>query len=217
MAFVRNSTYSIYDIGGSVKNSDMYYKKALHFIPEQSQTKSKMACRFPDNYPKFIARGKGSHIWDVDGNEYVDWVMGLGPVILGYADGDVMRDVLGQMTLGNVFPIPSPAEAELAELLSLHIPCAEMARFGRNGADSTMAAVRLARAITGEPSVLYCGYHGGADWYANEITPNNGTIAQPVWRFNFNSLEHLSDLLRERQVACVIMEGPPEEADEGYY
>lgn len=202
-----------------MKNSFYYLKKALTFIPEGSQTKSKMACRFPDNYPKFISHGSGSHIWDVDGNEYVDWVMGLGPVLLGYADPMVNSAVREQMKYGNIFPLPSPKETELAELLSIHVPCAEMSRFARNGTDATMGAVRLARAITGNKIVLYCGYHGGADWYAHEIVPNAGTVTQPVFRFEYNNIESLEREFSKQRgcVACVIMEVPPDYPKENYF
>jgi glutamate-1-semialdehyde 2,1-aminomutase len=196
-----------------LKNSDNRYEKALKFIPEGAQTKSKMACRFPSNYPKFISHGKGSHIWDIDGNEYIDWVMGLGPVILGYADDCVNGAVVQQLDKGNVFPLPSPLEADLAELLSIHVPCAEMSRFGRNGADATMGAVRLARAITGREEVYYCGYHGGADWYAHNIAPNNGTIKQPTYVFEYGGTPWFTD---EDPPACIIMEVPPDEPPEGY-
>jgi glutamate-1-semialdehyde aminotransferase len=195
------------------KNSDYFYNRALQYIPEGSQTKSKMACRFPENYPKFISRGKGSHIWDVDGNEYVDWVMGLGPVILGYSDDDVTNAVVEQMKDGNVFPLPSPLEAALADLLSRHISCAEMSRFARNGTDATMGAVRLARAITGRHWVAYCGYHGGADWYANNVIPNAGTINQPTVEFRYNNVDWILNTLPKLDIACVIMEILPEEPD----
>ena len=202
-----------------LKISNYYYERALKYIPEGAQTKSKMACRFPDNYPKFISRGKGSHIWDVDGNEYIDWVMGLGPIILGYADDDVNNAVWAQGMDGNVFPLPSPLEAELALLLSLHIPCAEMSRFGRNGADATMGAVRLARAITEKDWVLYCGYHGGADWYASEIIPNKGTDQGKIYRFDYNNIESFEAIIQafDKKVGAVIMEVPPDESNEGYF
>ena len=198
------------------KNSDYYYKRALSYIPEGAQTKSKMACRFPDNYPKFISRGKGSKIWDVDGNEYIDWVMGLGPIILGYADDDVNNAVWAQGMDGNVFPLPSPLESELALMLSLHIPCAEMSRFARNGTDATMGAVRLARAITGKNRVAYCGYHGGADWYANNIVPSAGTVKQPTMEFGYNDMDWVLDKLPQLNLACVIMEIRPEEPDKAW-
>ena len=201
------------------KNSDYFYEKALKSIPEGAQTKSKMACRYPENYPKFISRGRGSHVLDVDGNEYIDWVMGLGPIILGYSDPDVNNAVVQQLDKGNLFSLPSSEEAELAELLSRHIPCAEMSRFGRNGADATMAAVRLARAITGKEWILYCGYHGGADWYAHEIVPNAGTLPQKVKRFEYNSIESLADKiinLPEGGLAGIIMEIQPNDPKPGF-
>ena len=196
-----------------MKYDNMMYQEMLRYIPEGAQTKSKMACRFPENYPKLISHGKGSHIWDYDGNEYIDWVMGLGPVILGYSDDDVNRAVVQQIDKGNVFPLPSYKEASLAQMLSLHIPCAEMARFGRNGADATMGAVRLARSITGREAVYYCGYHGGADWFAHNIIPKAGTVPQPTYEFEYGGTPWF---IEDVPPAAVIMEIPPREIDTEY-
>lgn len=182
--------------------------RALHYIPEGSQTKSKMACRFPEQFPKFIERGSGSHVWDVDGNEYVDWICGLGPITIGH--GKIIPSHHG------VFSLPSPKEADLAELLCDIIPCAEMVRFGKNGGDATMAAVRLARAVTGRKDIIYSGYHGGHDWYANEIIPNAGTIPQPIHKFLYNDIHSLSNIFADHDVAAVIMEIPPEEPEPGF-
>jgi glutamate-1-semialdehyde aminotransferase len=207
-----------------LKNSYYHLERALKVVPEGSQTKSKMANRFPENFPKFISHGKGSHVWDVDGNEYIDWVMGLGPIILGHANDDVVNDVYTQANLGNVFALPSIKEYELAELLKRHIPCAEMSRFARNGGDATMGAVRLARAITDKKWVLYYGYHGGNDWFAQNITPNAGTTNSLTNKFEYNNIDSLKtritlcedEKLVNKGVAAVIMEVPPDEPEEGY-
>jgi glutamate-1-semialdehyde aminotransferase len=187
--------------------SNSHLKRALRYIPEATQTKSKGYNRFPELYPKFIDRGLGSKVWDADDNEYIDWIMGLGPITLGY-------DLIHPQQSG-VFSLPSPREAELAELLCDIIPCAEMVRFGKNGGDATMAAVRLARAVTGRELVAYCGYHGCMDWYAHEIIPNAGTVCQPLHKFQYNNFNSL-DQLRLDNFACAIMEIPPEEPMPGF-
>ena len=87
---------------------------------------------------------------DVDGNKYIDFVMGNQPLILGYADPDVNRAVTKQLSLGSTFSVSNKLEIDVAELLVKHIPGAEGARFGKHGADATSIAVRLARAITKE-------------------------------------------------------------------
>ncbi|MDD5010014.1 MAG: aminotransferase class III-fold pyridoxal phosphate-dependent enzyme [Syntrophorhabdaceae bacterium] len=205
-----------------LKNSYYHLERALKVVPEGSQTKSKMANRFPENFPKFISHGKGSHVWDVDGNEYIDWVMGLGPIILGHANDDVVNDVYTQANRGNVFALPSIKEYELAELLKRHIPCAEMSRFARNGGDATMGAVRLARAITGKIWVIYTGYHGGHDWIAQEIIPNAGTTNSMTCKVQFNDIEELKTRLEfletmvNEGTAAVIMEVPPDEPKDDY-
>lgn len=193
--------------------SNALLNRALRYIPEGSQTKSKMACRFPEQFPKFIEQGLGSHVWDIDSNEYIDWIMGLGPVTIGYEKIKPSHH--------GVFSLPSPKEAELAELLCDIIPCAEMARFGKNGGDATMAAVRLARAVTGKRAILYCGYHGAADWFASQIIPSAGTTPQLVYPFEYNNIESITDFFdkakerfgEDNPVAAIIMEVPPEEPE----
>ncbi len=100
--------------------------------------------------PGFLRRGQGSHVWDVDGNEYIDYPMALGPIILGHAYPAVDQAVRQQMEQGAAFSLPHPLEIEVAERLVEMVPCAEMVRFGKNGSDATAGAVRLARAYTGQ-------------------------------------------------------------------
>src|SRR5207244_797710 len=107
----------------------------------------------------FLARARGARVWDVDGNEYVDYIMGLGPVILGHADPVVNEAARIQMDNGLSFSLPNPIEVEVAELLHSVVPCAEMVRFGKNGSDVTSAAVRVARAFTRREKIACCGYH----------------------------------------------------------
>ena len=87
--------------------------------------------------------------------------MGCQPLILGYADPDVNKAVINQLRLGSTFSLMNKLEVDVTELLIKTIPCAESARFGKNGADVTTIAVRIARAVTGRNHIAYCGYHGG--------------------------------------------------------
>ena len=114
---------------------------------------------------KYFERARGSHVWDVDGNEYIDLTMAIGPVSLGYAYPAVDDAIRAQLKDGITFTLMHPLEVEVAELLSHAIPGAEMVRFSKTGCDITSAAIRLARAFTGRPHVLCCGYHGWHDWY----------------------------------------------------
>src|SRR5579885_2357775 len=143
------------------KKSQQMLARAEKTIPLGSQTFSKSHIQYPSlAAPHFLERGMGSHVWDVDGNEYVDFINGLLPVILGYCDPDVDAAVEEQMAKGVSFSLAVDLEIGLAELLVKHIPCAEKVRFGKNGTDATSAAIRLARAFTGRDRVAVCGYHG---------------------------------------------------------
>jgi glutamate-1-semialdehyde 2,1-aminomutase len=132
-------------------------------IPLASQTFSKAYNRWPEG-PRFLSHGKGGRVWDIDGNEYVDMVAGLLPIVLGYRDKDVDGAIQAQLCKGISFSLPTLLEADLADRLIEFIPSAEMCRFGKSGTDATSAAVRLARAVTGRDHIISCGYHGWQDW-----------------------------------------------------
>ncbi len=180
-------------------------------IPLASQTFSKSHIQYPQAAPHFLSHGLGSHVWDVDGNEYLDFVNGLLPVLLGYRDPDVDAAVRAQMEKGVIFSLASPIEGELAELLIDMIPCAEMVRFGKNGSDATTGAIRVARAYTGRDRVAVCGYHGWQDWYIGSTSRNKGipeAVRQLTHPFAYNDLESLERLFEEHpgEFAAVIME-----------
>ena len=142
------------------------YRRALETIPLASQTFSKSVMSTVEGAaPLFLERGEGARVWDVDGNDYIDYVLGLLPVVLGYRDPDVDAAIRAQLDKGISFSLATALEAELAERLVELIPCAEMVRFGKNGSDATTAAIRLARAHTGRDKIAICGYHGWHDWY----------------------------------------------------
>mgnify|MGYP005639283927 CR=1 FL=1 len=133
----------------SIKESDRIYSRAKKVVPGGSQTFSKGVNQFVEGFaPKYLGKGKGSYSWDVDGNKFLDYIMGCHPIILGYADDDVNQAVIEQLELGSTFSLMNELEVDVAELLVDSVPCAEMARFGKNGADATSIAVRLSRAIT---------------------------------------------------------------------
>lgn len=194
------------------KKSQEMLARAEQTIPLGSQTFSKAAMQFPSYAaPHFLDRGKGSHVWDVDGNEYVDFMNGLLPVILGYCDPDVDRAVREQMEKGVSFSLATELEMELAELLVKHIPCAEKVRFGKNGTDATSAAVRLARAYTGRDRVAVCGYHGWQDWYIGSTLRHKGVpdaVRNLTSAFAYNNLESLEKVLSQHsgEFAAVVME-----------
>ena len=149
-----------------IEQSDQWFARAQDLIPSATQTMAKSPTQFVDGVsPKYLQRGKGSHVWDVDGNEYIDLVMGIGTLSLGYCDETVDMAIGTQLERGINFSLMHPLEVEVAELIGQLVPGAEMVRFSKTGADVTSAAVRLARAFTGRSKVLCCGYHGWHDWY----------------------------------------------------
>lgn len=194
------------------EKSETLLNSALQVIPNGTGTFSKSRYSYPFGIsPYFADHAKGSHIWDVDGNEYVDFVSGLCPIILGYADDDVDKAVIEQMKKGSIFSLPSKLEIEVAELLCHYIPCAEMVRFGLNGSDATTGAVRLARAYTNREHVACCGYHGWHDWYIGTTGRRAGvplSTCELTHSFKFNDLTSLMDIFDRyyNQVACVILE-----------
>lgn len=187
-------------------------KRAERLIPSCSQTFSKGPTQYVQGVaPAFLARGQGSHVWDVDGNEYIDYPMALGPVILGHNYPAVTEAVDRQAVEGTSFSLPHPLEVEVAELLVEMLPCAEMVRFGKNGSDATSGAVRVARAFTGRDVIACCGYHGWQDWYVGTTTRSKG-VPEAVRRltvpFEYNNIASLERIFEEHQgeVAAVIME-----------
>jgi glutamate-1-semialdehyde 2,1-aminomutase/spore coat polysaccharide biosynthesis protein SpsF len=187
-------------------------RRAARVIPGGSQTLSKGATQYVQGVaPTFLVRGQGSHVWDADGNEYIDFPMALGPIILGHGYPAVDEAVRRQMTQGVSFSLPHPLEIEVAERLAAMVPCAEMARFGKNGSDATAGAVRLARAYTERDLIACCGYHGWQDWYIGTTTFNRGVpkaVAQLTVPFEYNNIKSLKRILDEnrKQVAAVILE-----------
>jgi glutamate-1-semialdehyde aminotransferase len=158
--------------------------------------------------PSFAARGRGARFWDVDGNEYLDYLLGYGPIVLGHCDPQVNEAVRRQMEEGTVFSIEHPLEIELAETLIQIIPCAEMVMYFVGGSSATMGAIRCARAHTGREKIIRCGYHGWLDW----CVPDNPGVP----KFNrevslavpYNDLPALRKLLETMpgQVAGVLVE-----------
>lgn len=192
--------------------SNQLFKKISRVIPLATQTFSKSYLQYVKGAaPLFVTRARGAHIWDVDGNKYLDLINGLLPVILGYQYKAVDDAIRAQLKKGIIFSLPSLLEYELAQLLIKHIPCAEMVRFGKNGSDVTTGAIRVARAVTGRDHVAVCGYHGWHDWFIGSTSRNLGvpaSTAAMTHRFVYNDLDSLKKLFVEHpgQFAAVIME-----------
>lgn len=204
----------------SIDRSDDLYRRALGLIPCATQTLAKGPAQHVNGVaPKYIARGKGSRVWDVDGNEYVDYNMAIGPVSLGYCYPRVDEAIARQLADGITFSLMSPLEVEVAELVRDVVPHVESVRFSKTGCDVTTAAVRLARAFTGREKVLCCGYHGWHDWYIAVTDRNAGipaAVADLTHTMDYNNIESLRESIGP-DTACVIMEPAVfEEPNKGY-
>ena len=187
-------------------------ERALQVIPLGSQTFSKTKLQYPYGVsPYFIKKGQGSHVWDVDGNEYIDFVNALAAITLGYNDPDVTKAVKMQLEEGTIFSLSHESEIKVAEKIVEMVPCAEMVRFCKNGSDATSGAIRLARAYTKRDHLAVCGYHGWQDWYIGSTSRNLGVpkaICDLTHTFIYNDLDSLHKIFKEwpDNVAAVIME-----------
>jgi glutamate-1-semialdehyde 2,1-aminomutase len=192
--------------------SEQLLNRAEQSIPLGSQTFSKSKTSYPYGVsPLFIERGVGCNVWDVDGNKFTDYVSGLLSVSLGYCDQDIDAAVIKQLQSGVTFSLPHRLEMEVAEMLIDMIPCADMVRFGKNGSDVTSAAIRLARAFTGNDHIAVCGYHGWQDWYIGSTSRDMGVPEATkalTHTFTYNSIDSLKALFEhpKNKFAAVIME-----------
>jgi glutamate-1-semialdehyde aminotransferase len=159
--------------------------------------------------PFYIERGRGCRLWDIDGKEYIDYRLSLGPITLGYCYPEVDEAVKQQMAKGVLFSMASPIELELAKLTNECVPAAEMVRFMKTGEDANSCAVRIARAYTKRDMIITCGYHGYPDWFATNASPNNGVpsfMKDHVRELPWGNLEVAEETIRRygEQIACVI-------------
>jgi glutamate-1-semialdehyde 2,1-aminomutase len=195
---------------GRYQKSEELLKRAEKVIPGGTQTFSKSKTQYPFGIsPFYAAKGEGSRLWDADGNEYIDFVMGLCSTILGYNDPDVQEAV---ENITPVFSLPTELEIKVAEKIIDMVPCAEMVRFGKNGSDATTGAIRLARAYTGRDYIIKCktsyhGYHSWSIWHVNNLGIPEAEKSLTLLA-DYNNIESFDKLFREHtgEVACVIME-----------
>lgn len=193
----------------SITKSNELYERAINLIPSVTQTLAKGPGQWVKGIaPKYLVKGKGSHVWDVDGNEFIDYMMGVGPLSLGYSYPSVDEAIKKQLEDGITFSMMHPLEVEVAEMIHQIIPNADMVRYSKTGADVTSAAVRLARAYTGKNKILCCGYHGWHDWYIAVTARNNGipeAVQAISFTFNYNDIDSVKNSIDD-DVAAIILE-----------
>jgi glutamate-1-semialdehyde 2,1-aminomutase len=180
------------------------------------------ACGSVGSFPLFIAKAKGSKIWDVDGREYVDYVLSWGPMILGHAEEGVLRAILEAAQCGTSFGAPCPVELELAQEVVAAVPGLDMVRMVNSGTEAAMSALRLARAVTGRSKVVkFIGcYHGHADPFLAAAGSGVATLAIPgtpgvpsavvadTLLVPYNDLAAAEECFARhgKEIACVIVE-----------
>lgn len=159
-------------------------------------------------YPFYATKAKGAYIWDVDGNKYIDYMLGYGTVILGHADKRITNAVIKELKNGvNLSPLWKPFQIELTELLVEVIPGAEMAFLMKSGSDATSRAVRLARIFTGRNKVVRWGYNGWHDWATPISSGVPDGVRADVFEFKYNDMDSLEAIFKKypNEIACVIM------------
>jgi glutamate-1-semialdehyde 2,1-aminomutase len=198
----------------SLDRSRAVQRKARNLIPGGAHTYAKGDDQFPANAPGCLVRGSGCHVWDADGNQYIEYGMGLRAVTLGHAFGPVIEAVAMQLPLGTNFSRPSSIEVECAEELLSLVPGAEMVKFCKDGSMAVDGAIKLARAHTGREMIAICSDHpffSTNDWFIG-LTDMPGGIPESKRRqavkFRYNNLASLESLFEQHpgEIACIVME-----------
>lgn len=208
----------------NIEKSISLYKRACELMPGGVSSPVR-AFKSVGGNPLFIKKGAGAHIFDEDGNEYIDYCMSWGPLILGHADADVLSAVMETARDGTSFGTPNRYEVELAGMVVERFPSIEKVRFVSSGTEAVMSAVRLARGYTGRDKLIKCDgcYHGHADHLlvaggsglATFGTPDSAGVtadnARDTVVVPYNDLDRLEDALKAHagSVAAVIMEPVP--------
>ncbi|HJQ10473.1 MAG TPA: glutamate-1-semialdehyde 2,1-aminomutase [Gemmatimonadaceae bacterium] len=189
-------------------------RRAHELIPGGAHTYAKGDDQYPETAPPFIARGNGCHVWDLDGNEFIEYGMGLRSVALGHAFPRVIDAVRRELGNGSNFTRPSHREVEAAETFLDCVAGAEMVKFAKNGSDATTAAVKLARAVTGRDLVAICGdqpFFSTDDWFIGSTAMSAGipkSIQDLTVKFRFNDAPSLENLFLANpdRISCVVLE-----------
>ncbi|MEC3957933.1 glutamate-1-semialdehyde 2,1-aminomutase [Nocardia sp. CDC153] len=190
------------------RRSNAVQARLHELVPGGAHTYARGADQYPEGMAPVLVRGKGARVWDADGNEYVEYGMGLRSVTLGHGFEPVVDTVARTIADGVNFSRPTELELLAAEDFLSLVPGADMVKFAKNGSDTTTAAVRLARAVTGRETVAICDqpFFSVDDWFIGMTDMNAGIPAQSTVRFRYNDLESLETVLRDNEIACVFLE-----------
>ena len=200
-------------ISKNINQSNRLKKRARKIIPHQTGTFSSAATSFVEGvYPVYAKSADGCNFVDVDGNEYVDYLLGLGPITLGYNYDSVNKAILEQLKDGILFSLPHPKEIEVSELICKIIPHADMIKLEKSGSNAVTGAVRAARSITQKDKIAYCG-SGGVwhDWQAAMVSRNSGVPSfnnDLIKIFDYNDAEGLEQIFEENKnsISCIVVE-----------
>ena len=192
----------------NITNSRKLFEEAIELIPGGVLGARKPVDFIEGEYPIFLESGKGCRLIDVDGNEFIDFLCGYGPIILGYREEEVDEAVYRQIRdKGFCFTLTQKYQNLLARKLTELVPCSELSIFLKTGSDATTASIRIARAYTNKLKVMRCGYHGWHDWCVEMKGGIPAKFFEDVFEFQYNNLEQLADLMAKHgnQTAAIIM------------
>ncbi len=197
----------------NLERSNNFKDNARKIIPHQTGTFSRAASSYVEGiFPSYVKSGKGSHFTDVDGNEYLDYLMALGPITLGYSYPAVNEAIIQQVHEGILFSLPHKIEFELSEMISSIIPHAEMVKFEKSGSNAVTAAVRAARAFTKKDTIAYCGTGGvWHDWQAAMVSRDGGVPKfneDLIKIFDYNDSDGLEQIFEDspNKIAAIVLE-----------
>ena len=197
----------------SLTNSNNFKERSRKVIPHLTGTFSRAAPSYVEGvFPVYAQSAKGSHFIDVDGNEYIDYLMALGPITLGYNYEPVNQSIISQLKEGILFSLPHPLEVKLSEKICQVIPHADMVKFEKSGSNAVTAAVRAARAFTKRDKIAYCG-SGGVwhDWQAAMVSRDGGVPkfnSELIKIFDYNDADGLEQIFEDNknEIAAVVLE-----------
>jgi glutamate-1-semialdehyde aminotransferase len=192
----------------NITRSRELFEEAKTLVPGGVLGARKPSDFIEGEYPIFLESGKGCRLTDVDGNEYIDFLCGYGPIILGYREEEVDEAVIRQIKdKGFCFTLTQRYQNQLAEKLRELVPCSEMSIFLKTGSDGTTASIRIARAYTDRIKVMRCGYHGWHDWCVEMKGGVPRKFYEDVHEFRYNNLSQLEELMAKYgdETAAIIM------------